>query len=828
MDMEESDAASSASSPRSSSSSSSNGSNGGPGPRTTYGIGRPLLGYRNHAAYAHAQEGPDTRLGHAAKAAQAQAKLLQRWQPDLMLDTDCTVELLKEHHEQRPAQRQEGLGLQGNTVWLPFVVPTPQKRLLVHAGGPYLERLHLSWLTEEARKEKEEKTEGARDRAHYPTCKLAVGRWASGEVGTIRQVAPLNQFEAGEPAWETEPPTCFVRGTCEAALLQLRPRNDNREMPYYVAPLQKLQFQDRLVDVATRPASVHRAAFLTEAHQVFEWTSAAGATRVDVELPPRDEGPTFAVSPTSRLAWGAHPRHLWLSAHSSLYCLDLRQKTIGTTISPLSTGRLPEGLVDANEPAGGAGIGPLPPPIVGAVERHPFDENLLFVSADEYLVALDLRQAQSPIAVLRQAEPCHLMSVGVHQDKTWVAAGCRTLPRLHLHMEAAGSERRGSGPSGLNIVEEWCTGVEWMTRGGGQPRPLQYQTSTFVNWDSTPERGQPVWLAGLGLAPSFSSPSTFFLPYVTSLGDVYIQRLCQAAAEEVAGVPLWEAKDLPCGLSPHLRTAGTAGKMKEEEEEQDATLPSSAFFQRVGKGDHSLRDYSVAALDPPEVLFGDILPSFSDGMKEEGEREEGPRRGALACVLEEHRASLIDYLDVCPRSLVDVVGHLETLAPGRVVRGKGGQVMRDLYYVLREELEEFESICHARVSLPPPHVLRAEEGQQEQGGKRRRRKQGQEDEEMEEGGECTCDLSDTQATMPPCLSASCLVPSLSLYWCASGEALLPKTTEDEEEEEDDDDDEEEEEGGGGSKRKKTRPSPLQGLDGDSIHWLRGKWHEAMM
>jgi hypothetical protein len=68
-----------------------------------YGLGRPLLLHRNWAAYSQAREGPLTRFYRfydqdpAGSAAEASVKLLQRWQPDLMLDSESTLELVKEH-----------------------------------------------------------------------------------------------------------------------------------------------------------------------------------------------------------------------------------------------------------------------------------------------------------------------------------------------------------------------------------------------------------------------------------------------------------------------------------------------------------------------------------------------------------------------------------------------------------------------------------------------------------------------------------------------------------------------------------------------------------
>lgn len=169
------------------------------------------------------------------------------------------------------------------------------------------------------------------------------------------------------------------------------------------------QFQHRLLDIATQPASLHRAAFLAEDLSIFEWSSAGGATPVNIHLPfPSADTSTNAASnsslfeqhqsllpspPKPHLTWGSHPRSLWLSHHSHLYHLDLRQKTAAAAI-PVSTGMWPKGLLlpQAGGPASGASLLlENQRPVVGPVARHPFDENLLFVSADACLLALDLR-----------------------------------------------------------------------------------------------------------------------------------------------------------------------------------------------------------------------------------------------------------------------------------------------------------------------------------------------------------------------------------------------------------------------------------------------------
>lgn len=116
--------------------------------RRIYGLDRPVLGYRNVAAYVHAREGPDGRFvsppggRRLGGVAYSQATLLKQWQPDLMLDMDTTVELLNEDWEERPARRREGIERQGNALWIPFLPSASkqqhqQRHLLVHGGGGY-------------------------------------------------------------------------------------------------------------------------------------------------------------------------------------------------------------------------------------------------------------------------------------------------------------------------------------------------------------------------------------------------------------------------------------------------------------------------------------------------------------------------------------------------------------------------------------------------------------------------------------------------------------------------------------------------------------------
>ena len=73
------------------------GGGGGGSGSAILGLGRPLLGYRNWEGYGAARDGPDTRLRDRRGAgARAQAELLQRWRPDLMLDQDSLEGVLRE------------------------------------------------------------------------------------------------------------------------------------------------------------------------------------------------------------------------------------------------------------------------------------------------------------------------------------------------------------------------------------------------------------------------------------------------------------------------------------------------------------------------------------------------------------------------------------------------------------------------------------------------------------------------------------------------------------------------------------------------------------
>ena len=170
--------------------------------------------------------------------------------------------------------------LQGNSLWAPRTAPIyasephaaddddglqqhqqprqrrRRSRLLVHLGGPALDRLHLSLVHEEMQEEAD-----AGKGAAAPRCWMSGGRWASAGVRSIWQLAPLNQYEGEEDGvgmeggafpFLSDPPTCFARGTAEVALFQLRRFEDERaelemvemgaaSVPYYVSPVQHLQ-----------------------------------------------------------------------------------------------------------------------------------------------------------------------------------------------------------------------------------------------------------------------------------------------------------------------------------------------------------------------------------------------------------------------------------------------------------------------------------------------------------------------------------------------------------------------------------------------------------
>lgn len=64
---------------------------------TILGVGRPVVGFRNWEGYAAAREGPETRFrDRRGMCAKAQADLLQRWRPELMLDRGSLEEVLRE------------------------------------------------------------------------------------------------------------------------------------------------------------------------------------------------------------------------------------------------------------------------------------------------------------------------------------------------------------------------------------------------------------------------------------------------------------------------------------------------------------------------------------------------------------------------------------------------------------------------------------------------------------------------------------------------------------------------------------------------------------
>ena len=145
--------------------------------------------------------------------------------------------------------------------------------------------------------------------------------------------------------------------------------------------------------------STQRAAFLTEDMSLFEWTSAAGGVPCGVSLPgPLSRSPSEALLPPGRLAWGAAPRSLWVSSARHLHHVDLRQKRPASKVL-LSTavrsrevnGADPRVSEGGGSRRRGASSSEAKGIRVGAMERHPGDENLLFLSVDTELWMVDVR-----------------------------------------------------------------------------------------------------------------------------------------------------------------------------------------------------------------------------------------------------------------------------------------------------------------------------------------------------------------------------------------------------------------------------------------------------
>ena len=159
-----------------------------------------------------------------------------------------------------PSANAQAMRLQGNTLWIPSVLPESvsqdgcpnvliNRRLLLHAAGPIMDRLHLSWLNQEVvRGERVEQEQ----RQHH--CWMSGGIWANGEVGgRIRQIVPLNEETYDPHGWdygEAALPSFFVRGATNASLFRLDSKTaiakegtDLKEspVPYAFCPLQNIQ-----------------------------------------------------------------------------------------------------------------------------------------------------------------------------------------------------------------------------------------------------------------------------------------------------------------------------------------------------------------------------------------------------------------------------------------------------------------------------------------------------------------------------------------------------------------------------------------------------------
>jgi hypothetical protein len=143
------------------------------------------------------------------------------------VDNECRA-----RRKEQVACRLEGARMQGNTLWLPDAPRCLPRRLMVHASGPILDRLQLSWLSV----------------AESGRCSVTGGTAAPGGVGTIAQLAPLPSGGAdGDVMGEDVAPLAFARAGYQALLFGVEWDADPRLaaadscVPYYVRPLQKLQ-----------------------------------------------------------------------------------------------------------------------------------------------------------------------------------------------------------------------------------------------------------------------------------------------------------------------------------------------------------------------------------------------------------------------------------------------------------------------------------------------------------------------------------------------------------------------------------------------------------
>lgn len=385
------------------------------------------------------------------------------------------------------------------------------------------------------------------------------------------------------------------------------------------------------------------------------------------------------------------------------------------------------------------------------------------------------------------------------------------MPRLHLHVESA-----DHGPQGLGIVEEWLArGV-----GGSGGRRQGYETATVVNWDSTPARESPVWLAGLGVLPplpwegaagggnnSRCSDASLILPYVTSLGDVYLQRvLCDVPADATStGLRRVPPELLPCGVSPHVASTTTTSTPSTHDD-AEGPLPSSALLQAWDA--ESLREHRAVPVDPPARAFGGVVATGKvaaqapgrvrlkkEGLEQEPdlvepELEESSSGASMAATVAEAVArvqgELRAFMERHPRTLLEVAAELERLSPGAVTtQGAGGEegLLRALHGVLAREKKRaglgqaqagdaLGLYAAARPEEPrrstsavPVAAAAAAGGEEEmEDGAARRQREG-----------CCCSCTTTiDGPGSPCSAPSCLRPARALYWVKKSEALVPR------------------------------------------------------
>ena len=380
------------------------------------------------------------------------------------------------------------------------------------------------------------------------------------------------------------------------------------------------------------------------------------------------------------------------------------------------------------------------------------------------------------------------------------------MPRLHLHVESA-----DQGPQGLGIVEEWLArGV-----GGSGGRRQGYETATVVNWDSTPARESPLWLAGLGMLPSLPwegaagggnngrcSDASLILPYVTSLGDVYLQRvLCDVPADATStGLRRVPPELLPCGVSPHVASTSTTSTPSTHDEE--GPLLSSALLQAWDA--ESLREHSAVPIDPSARAFCGVVAmgmvaAQAPGrarLKKEGlepdiepELEEDSSGASMAAAVAEAVARVLGelraFMERHPRTLLEVAAELDRLSPGAVTtRGAGGEegLLRALHGVLAREKKRAGLVqAQAGDALGLYAAARPEEPRRSTSAVPVAAAAGGE-EDMDDGaarrqrGGCCCSCTTIDGPASPCGASSCLRPARALYWVKKSEALVPRST----------------------------------------------------